>query len=67
MFGVLLSNSGIDNYAHLGGFVGGYFTSAFLNPLTRERGDHVIIAVGCLVASALSVVASVVTGMSLLR
>ena len=67
MFGVLLSNSGIDNYAHLGGFVGGYFTSAFLNPLTRERGDHVIIAVGCLVASALSVVASVVTGLSLLR
>jgi rhomboid protease GluP len=67
MFGVLLSNSGIDNYAHLGGFIGGYFTSAFLNPLTRERGDHVIIAVGCLAATALSVVASVVTGLSLLR
>ena len=65
VFGLLIP--GIDNYAHLGGFVGGYFTSAFLNPLTRERGDHVIIAVGCLVASALSVVASVVTGLSLFR
>jgi rhomboid protease GluP len=61
MFGILLGNSGIDNYAHLGGFIGGYFTSAFLNPLTRERGDHVIIAVGCLAASALSIAASILT------
>jgi rhomboid protease GluP len=67
LFGVIMGNSGIDNYAHLGGFAGGYFTSAFLNPLTRERGDHVIIAVGCLAASALSVIASIVTGLSLFR
>jgi len=65
VFGVLMGGSGIDNYAHLGGFAGGYFTSAFLNPLTRERGDHAIIAIGCLVASALSVIASIVTGLSL--
>ena len=65
VFGLLIP--GIDNYAHLGGFAGGYFTSAFLNPLTRERGDHVIIAVGCLVATALSIVVSVVTGLSLFR
>jgi rhomboid protease GluP len=65
IFGLLIP--GIDNYAHLGGFAGGYFTSAFLNPLTRERGDHVIIAVACLVASALSVIASVITGLSLFR
>jgi len=65
VFGLLIP--GIDNYAHLGGFAGGYLTSAFLNPMTRERGDHVIIAVGCLVASVLSVVASVVTGLSLFR
>jgi rhomboid protease GluP len=67
LFGVIMGNSGIDNYAHLGGFAGGYLTSAFLNPLTRERGDHVIIAVGCLAASALSLVASIVTGLSLFR
>ena len=67
MFGILLGNSGIDNYAHLGGFAGGYFTSAFLNPMSRERGDHMIIALVCLVASFLSIVASVLTGLPLFR
>ena len=33
---------GIDNFAHAGGFLGGYATSAFFNPLTRERGDHML-------------------------
>ena len=65
IFGLLVP--GIDNYAHLGGFAGGYLTSAFLNPMTRERGDHMIIAVVCLVASFLSVVVSVLTGLSLFR
>jgi len=65
MFGLLFGpNAGIDNYAHLGGFGGGYLMSAFLNPLTRERGDHAIIAIACLVASALSIIVSVVTGLS---
>ena len=54
---------GIDNYAHLGGFAGGYLTSAFLNPMTRERGDHMIIAIACLAASFLAVAASVLTGL----
>jgi rhomboid protease GluP len=61
VFGLLIPN--IDNYAHLGGFIGGYFMSAFLNPMTRERGDHTIIAVVCLAASFLSVVASILTGL----
>jgi len=65
MFGVLMGNSGIDNYAHLGGFAGGYFTSAFLNPMTRERGDHTIVALVCLVATALSIAVSVITGLQL--
>ena len=65
VFGLLVQ--GIDNYAHLGGFAGGYFTSAFFNPLTRERGDHMIIAVVCLAASALSIAVSVITGLSLFR
>ena len=54
--------SGTDNYAHLGGFLGGYAVSALLNPLTRERGDHLLIAIGCLVATLLAIVASVVAG-----
>ena len=67
IFGVLMGNAGIDNFAHLGGFAGGYFTSAFLNPMTRERGDHTLIAAGCLVATVLSIVASVLTGLSRFR
>jgi rhomboid protease GluP len=65
VFGLLIPN--IDNYAHLGGFVGGYFTSAFLNPMTRERGDHVLIAIACLAASFIAIVVSVVTGLPLSR
>ena len=67
LFGLIMGNSGIDNFAHLGGFAGGYFMSAFLNPMTRERGDHLLIAAGCLVATFLSIAASVLTGLSLFR
>jgi rhomboid protease GluP len=65
VFGVLVR--GIDNYAHLGGFAGGYLASAFLNPLTRERGDHLLIAIGCLVATFLAIVASIIQGLPLIR
>jgi rhomboid protease GluP len=64
VFGLLMP--GIDNAAHLGGFAGGYLTSAFLNPMTRERGDHVIIAIICLAATFLAIVASIVTALPLL-
>jgi rhomboid protease GluP len=67
IFGVLMGNAGIDNFAHLGGFAGGYFTSAFLNPQTRERGDHMIVAAVCVVATVLSIAASILTGLSLFR
>jgi len=52
---------GIDNYAHAGGFLGGYATSAFFNPLTRERGDHLLAALGCLVATLAAIVFSFFT------
>jgi rhomboid protease GluP len=58
---------GVDNFAHAGGFLGGYATSWFFNPLTRERGDHILVAVICLAATALAVVASVVTGLGAYR
>jgi rhomboid protease GluP len=58
---------GVDNFAHAGGFAGGYAMSAFFNPLTRERGDHLLIAVICVVATFLAVVVSVITGVSLIR
>jgi rhomboid protease GluP len=55
----------VDNFAHAGGFAGGYLTSAFFNPLTRERGDHLLMAAICLAATFLAIVASVITGLAL--
>jgi rhomboid protease GluP len=55
---------GIDNFAHAGGFAGGYAVSAFFNPLTRERGDHMLGAVICLVVTFLAIAYSVINGFS---
>jgi rhomboid protease GluP len=63
IFGLIMP--GIDNYAHAGGFAGGYITSAFFNPLTRERGDHMIAAVACLFATLLAILFSVVHGLGI--
>ncbi len=41
---------GVDNYAHFGGFVGGYLASAFLDPLRKERMDHLVVAAVCMIA-----------------
>ncbi len=54
---------GIDNYAHAGGFGGGYLAARLLDPLTPERGDHLAIAVVCLVLSVVSIVVSVIHGL----
>ncbi len=53
---------GVDNYAHAGGFGGGYLAARLLDPLMPERIDHIVIAVACLAASVLAVVASVLHG-----
>jgi rhomboid protease GluP len=63
IFGLIMP--GIDNFAHAGGFFGGYVTSRLLDPLKAERIDHILIAVLCLVAAVLSIAASVITGLSL--
>jgi rhomboid protease GluP len=54
---------GIDNYAHAGGFGGGYLMARYLDPLKPERIDHIAIALVCLAASLLSVVVSIVHGL----
>jgi rhomboid protease GluP len=51
----------IDNWAHFGGFAGGYLVSAWLDPLHPERLDHVLGALVCVLVSAAAVVWSVVT------
>ncbi len=50
---------GVDNYAHLGGFGGGYLAGRIMDPLKPERIDHLVMAVACLALSILSVVVSV--------
>jgi rhomboid protease GluP len=59
--------AGIDNYAHLGGFAGGYLAARVLDPLRPERVDHIVIALICLAASLGAVVASFILRVSLLR
>ena len=58
VFGFLMP--GIDNYAHAGGFAGGYLAGRWLDPLKPERVNHMAIAVVCLALSMLSIIVSVV-------
>jgi membrane associated rhomboid family serine protease len=58
---------GTDNYAHAGGFLGGYAVSAVLNPFTRERGNHMLVALGCVAATLLAIVVSLLHGSALLQ
>jgi rhomboid protease GluP len=61
VFGLIFP--GVDNYAHLGGFAGGYLASMLLDPLKPERIDHLAIAVGCLIVTLIAVIASFVTAL----
>ena len=51
----------VDNVAHSAGLPAAMRRRCSSIPLTRERGDHMLIAVVCLVASLLAVVVSLVT------
>lgn len=64
LFGLIMP--GIDNFAHAGGFVGGYVGGKYLDPLLPERLDHIIVALACLAASALAILVSIVTGLQYL-
>jgi rhomboid protease GluP len=56
VFGFVMPN--IDNYAHLGGFLGGYGMAKWLDPLRPERIDHIVWALVFLAATLLSILAS---------
>jgi rhomboid protease GluP len=58
LFGLLVP--GIDNYAHAGGFAGGYVVGMWLDPLKPERVNHMIGALICLVATVGAIVGSYV-------
>ncbi len=61
VFGLLMP--GVDNYAHAGGFVGGYLASMWLDPLKRERMDHFVGAAICLLLTGISILWSLITGL----
>ena len=58
--------SGVDNAAHLGGFVGGYLTSWLLDPLKPERIDHIVAAVVSLVITLVALIVTVTRAMAVL-
>ena len=62
-FGLIMP--GIDNFAHAGGFVGGYLAGQLLDPLKPERIDHIVIALLCVLATVVSIAVSVITALSL--
>ncbi len=53
IFGVIVP--GIDNYAHAGGFAGGYLVGMWLDPLKPERISHMVGALVCLLATVLAI------------
>jgi rhomboid protease GluP len=56
IFGLLMP--GIDNFAHFGGFVGGYLIAVWLDTLKPEKTDHLVGALIGLLVSAMAVGAS---------
>ena len=62
VYSFILGGGRVDNAAHVGGFVGGYFAGRLLDPLKHERIDHLIIAVACLLASVGAIAPRIVAG-----
>jgi len=54
---------GIDNWAHGGGFLGGYIVARLLDPMKPERLNHLFVALACLIATFAAIVVSIVTGL----
>jgi rhomboid protease GluP len=52
----------IDNWAHIGGLIGGYLAAKALDPLLPERGDHLVMALACVILQAAAVAASILVG-----
>lgn len=64
LFGLIMP--GIDNYAHAGGFAGGYVTGLIFDPLKPERVDHLVMALVCLLATVIAMAWSIFTALPFL-
>lgn len=53
----------VDNYAHAGGFLGGYLVARLLDPMKPERVDHIVLGVTCIGLSLVAVVVSFFHGL----
>ena len=65
VFGLIFP--GVDNAAHAGGFIGGYVTGMWLDPLKPERVNHMVIALLCLLATAAAILLSIIKVAPILR
>ena len=65
VFGLVMP--GVDNFAHAGGFAGGFLAAALLDPLRPERVEHLLLALGCIGLVVLSVLMSIIQGVALFR
>jgi rhomboid protease GluP len=65
VFGLIMP--GVDNWAHAGGYAGGYLAAMWLDPLKEERTDHALVALVCLGATVAAIGASLAQGLHLLR
>jgi hypothetical protein len=63
-FGFLMR--GVDNWAHIGGFAGGYLGGMLVDPRKPETGNQVGLAVVCLILTVASIVASLVVPVPML-
>ena len=61
IFGLMMPN--VDNWAHFGGFAGGYLISQWLDPMQPERTDHLIAALVCIALTLLSILISILHGL----
>ena len=59
-FGFFMRGLGVDNWAHIGGFAGGYLGGILVDPRKPETGNQVALAVVCLILTVASIVASLV-------
>ncbi|NET55235.1 MAG: rhomboid family intramembrane serine protease [Symploca sp. SIO2E6] len=59
----------VDNWGHLGGFLGGYVISRmpWLNPKTPESHRQLLVAIACIILTLLSILASIGHGILLLK